>query len=68
MHGFGILAKKVFELFFTIAPNGLVKNLDPHPLQDHTKMVRFGGVHFLISILKLLPHEDISTMDFESVN
>ena len=68
MHGFGLSAKRLSEPFFTVSPNGLVKNLDPHQLQNHMEKVRFGGVHFLISIRRLLPHEDISTIDFESVN
>ena len=68
MHGFGLSTKKVSEPFFIVVPNGLVKNSNPHLLQDHMKRVQFEKVHFLISIRRLLSHEDISTMDSESVN
>ena len=68
MNDFELLAKKVSEPFLTVIPNGLVKNPNPHLLQNHTKRVRFGGVHFLISIQRLFSHENISTMNSESVN
>ena len=68
MHGFELSDKRVSELFFTVIPNGLVKNLDPHQLQDHMERVRSGGEHFHIPVRRFSPHEDIGTMDSKNVN
>ena len=59
---------KGIKPFFTVVPNGLVNNPDPHTLQDHAERVQFKGMHFLISIRRLSLHEDISTMDSKSIN
>ena len=68
MHGFDISTIKVFELFFTVVPNGLVRNPDPYPLHAHTKRVQSTGEHFPITIWRLSSHENIGTMDSESIN
>ena len=68
MHNFGSLrAKKVPKSFLTVVPNGLERNPDPHPLQDHMERVQFECEHFSITVWWLLPYEDIGTMNSGSV-
>ena len=58
---------KVPKSFLTDVPNGLVRHLDPHPLQAQMERVRFEWEHFPITVRRLLPHEIISTMNSGSV-